>query len=87
MVKEARHMPGVRKLCQESEESSKPQFIHGHMFGGIGAAIGNHLNSFCIPLDLTIQDGLRETASWTNGNLIQRFYQSNYFHVRKRTGG
>ena len=62
-------MPGVKKLCQESEDSSKPQFIHGHMFGGIGAAIGNDLNSFCIPLDLTIQDGLKETASWTNGNL------------------
>lgn len=62
-------MPSVKKLCQESEDSSKPQFIHGHMFGGIGAAIGNDLNSFCIPLDLTIQDGLKETASWTNGNL------------------
>ena len=62
-------MPGVKKLCQESENSSKPQFIHGHMFGGIGAAIGNHLNSFCIPMDLTIQDGLAETASWIGGNL------------------
>jgi len=68
VVKEARYMPGVKKLCQESEDSSKPQFIHGHMFGGIGAAIGNHLNAFCIPLDLTIQDGLKETASWAKGN-------------------
>ncbi len=67
--KEARYMPGVKKLCQESEDSSKPQFIHGHLFGGIGAAIGNHLNSFCIPLDLTVQDGLKETASWDGGNL------------------
>ena len=54
--KEARYMPGVKKLCQESEDSSKPQFIHVHMFGGIGTAIGNCLNSFSIPLDLTIQD-------------------------------
>ena len=67
--KESRRMPGVKKLCQESEDSSKPQFIHGHMFGGIGAAIGNHLNSFCLPMDLTIQDGLKETASWIGGNL------------------
>ena len=67
--KEAQYMPGVKKLCQESEDSSKPQFIHGHMFGGIGAAIGNHLNSFCIPLDLTIQDGLKQTASWIGGGL------------------
>ena len=62
-------MPGVKKLCQESGDSSKPQFIHGHMFGGIGAAIGNCLNSFCIPLDLTIQDGLKETISQVGGRL------------------
>lgn len=30
---------------------------------------GTYSNSFCIPLDLNIQDGLRETASWGNGNL------------------
>lgn len=62
-------MPGLKKLCQESENSSKPQFIHGHMFGGIGTAIGNHLNSFCIPMVRTIQDGLKETASWTGRSL------------------
>lgn len=67
--KESRHMPGVKKLCQESEDSSKPQFIHGHMFGGIGTVIGNEFNSFCLPLDLNIQDGLSETASWDKGNL------------------
>ena len=69
VCKESRRMPGVKKLCQESEDSSKPQFIHGHMFGGIGTAIGKHLNSFCIPMDLTIQNGLKETASWIGGNL------------------
>lgn len=67
--KESRHMPAVKKLCQESEDSSKPQFIHGHMYGGIGAVIGNASNSFCIPLDLNIQDGLKATASWDGGDL------------------
>lgn len=67
--KESRHMPAVKKLCQESEDSSKPQFIHGHMFGGIGAVIGNEANSFCIPLDLNIQDGLKETSSWEGGDI------------------
>lgn len=69
VCKESRRMPGLKKLCQESENSSKPQFIHGHMFGGIGTAIGNHLNSFFIPMVLTIQDGLKETASWTGRSL------------------
>ncbi|WP_455616966.1 hypothetical protein [Eisenbergiella sp.] len=67
--KEARRMPGVKKLYQESEDSSKPQFIHGHMFGDIGTVIGNGSNAFCFPLDLTKQEGLKETASWDNGNL------------------
>ena len=67
--KEARYMPAVKKLCQESEDSSKPQFIHGHMYGGIGAVIGNDFNSFCIPLDLNIQDGLKTTATWKNGDV------------------
>lgn len=66
--KEARRMPGVKKLYQESEDSSKPQFIHGHMFGGIGAVIGNLSKIFCIPLDLSLQDGLSGTASWRGGN-------------------
>jgi hypothetical protein len=69
VCKKSRRMPGVKRLCQESENSSKPQFIHSHMFDGIGTAIGNHLNSFCIPMDLTIQDRLAETASWIGGNL------------------
>lgn len=67
--KESRHMPAVKKLCQESENSSKPQFIHGHMFGGVGAVIGNETNSFCIPLDINIQDGLKETSSWEGGDI------------------
>ncbi len=67
--KESRHMPAVKKLCQESEDSSKPQFIHGHMYGGVGAVAGNDENSFCIPLDLNIQDGLKETSSWEGGDI------------------
>lgn len=67
--KESRHMPAVKKLCQESEDSSKPQFIHGHMYGGVGAVIGNDENSFCIPLDLNIQDGLKEISSWEGGDI------------------
>lgn len=33
--KEAKKMPGVKKLHQESENSSKGEYILGHMFGGI----------------------------------------------------
>ncbi len=69
VAKESCFMPGVKKLYQESEDSSKPQYIFGHMYGGIGTVIGNESKSFCIPLDMNIQDGLRETAAWTNGDI------------------
>ncbi len=34
--KEARRMPGVKKLHQESENSSKAEYIFGHLFGAVG---------------------------------------------------
>lgn len=62
--KEGRFMPAVKKLHQESEDSSKAEYIYGHMFGGIGALVRKRTKWFCIPLRFTIQDGLQETADW-----------------------
>ena len=47
--KEGRRMPGVKKLFQESENSAKPRYIHGHMFGGLGILAGSVRNWACIP--------------------------------------
>lgn len=62
--KEGRFMPAVKKLHQESEDSSKAEYIFGHMFGGIGVLTHKRSKWFCMPLRFTIQDGLRETADW-----------------------
>lgn len=62
--KEAKRMPGVKKMFQESENSSKPEYIFGHMFGGIGVLAGNLPKTFCIPLSMTIQDGLQTILGW-----------------------
>lgn len=66
-LKEAFHMPAVKKLIQESEDSSKPQYIFGHMYGSIGILAGNLTKLFCIPLKTNIQDGLQSAAQW-NGS-------------------
>ena len=66
--KEGRYMPGVKKLFQESENSSKPAFIFGHMYGGVAAVIYREEQYFALPLDLNIQDGLAETSQWTQGD-------------------
>lgn len=63
-AKEGRHMPGVKKLFQESENSSKPEYIFGHMFGGIGVLAGNVSKLFCIPLHINLQDGIQTILSW-----------------------
>ena len=67
--KEAFHMAGVKKLLQESENSSKPQFIFGHMFGAVGILIGRRGGKFCAPLQMNIQDGLRAVSSWDGSGI------------------
>lgn len=62
--KEGRYMPGVKKLHQESEDSSKGEFIFGHLMGGVGVVIGDTFHKVCLPLRLSIQDGVKAASGW-----------------------
>ena len=62
--KEGRRIPGVKKLFQESENSAKPQYIHGHMFGGLGILAGGARRWACIPLGIRLHDGLQPLSEW-----------------------
>ncbi len=62
--KEGRHIPGVKKYFQESENSAKPPFIHGHMFGGLGILAGTREQVSCLPLSIRFHDGLQATSKW-----------------------
>ncbi|MEI7028459.1 transposase, partial [Paenibacillus sp. y28] len=46
--KEGRRMPGVKKMHQESENSSKGEYIFGHLFGAIGVLAGTPVKWFCL---------------------------------------
>ena len=63
-AKEARRMPGVKKLHQESENSSKGEYIFGHLFGAIGILAGKSQKWFCIPLFMNLQDGVKTILNW-----------------------
>jgi hypothetical protein len=63
--KEARRMPGVKRLHQESETVSKPSYIFGHMFGAIGVLIGSTRKLFCVPLSMRIHDGDAQIRKWS----------------------
>jgi hypothetical protein len=63
-AKEGRYMPGVKKLHQESENSSKGEYIFGHLFGAIGILAGTPLKWFCLPLFMNLQDGVKTIFGW-----------------------
>ncbi|WP_235886251.1 transposase [Paenibacillus cymbidii] len=66
--KEARYMPGVKKLHQESENSSKGEYIFGHFFGAIGVLAGTAEKWFCLPLFLNLQDGVKTILGWDDSS-------------------
>jgi hypothetical protein len=55
--KEAKFMPGVKKLHQESENSGKAPWIFGHHFGVVGILAGMAQKAFCIPVAAEIHEG------------------------------
>lgn len=67
--KEARRMPGVKRMHQESETQTKAATIFGHMWGSIGVLAGLPGKLACIPASLRIHDGLRETAGWEGSDV------------------
>lgn len=60
VVKEAKKMPAVKKLHQESENSGKASYIFGHHFGFLGILAGNLKKYFCIPVAAEIHEGVDE---------------------------
>ena len=64
--KEGRKMPGVKKLHQESENSGKPEYIFGHMFGVVGILAGKQSKLFCIALSASVQDGVSKIREFVD---------------------
>ena len=67
--KEGRFMPGVKRLHQESADSSKAEWIMGSLYGGLSAIVSNGTACFATPLSLTVQDGLSEASSWESAGV------------------
>jgi hypothetical protein len=57
--KEAKWMPGVKKLHQESDNSGKAPYIFGHHFGVLGLLVGRRSRKhFCLPLCAELHEGV-----------------------------
>ena len=55
-------MPGVKRLHQESEDVSKPEWIRGHYFNALSILLSAGGACFAVPLILRLQDGLTPQA-------------------------
>lgn len=62
--KEGRKMPAVKRMAQESETQTKPEMIHGHMWGCTGILAGHARDLACVPLSIHIDDGLDAIREW-----------------------
>lgn len=84
---DGRFMPATKKMVQESEDSSKPTFIHGHFFGALGILVGSSSKSFCLPLSIRLHDGIKWIRRWRGeehvSHVVQMFRDGcravNYF--------
>jgi hypothetical protein len=57
VVKDARRMPGVVTLYQDSETQSKPNYYRGHYWGVVGLLVGSLAEAFCLPLEARLHQG------------------------------
>jgi hypothetical protein len=55
--KEARKMPAVKTLRQDSQDNAKPEFIRGHHFAFIGVLAGSIARAFCVPVQGQLTEG------------------------------
>jgi len=61
---ETSRTPCAKRLHQESGNTSKPEHIHGHLFGSLGLVIGNAAKQYCLPISMRIHDGCRPILQW-----------------------
>jgi DDE superfamily endonuclease len=71
VVKDARHMPGVVTLHQDSETQSKPTYFRGHHWGIVGLLVGALSHAFCLPLEARLHQGFAHLRQDDN-NAAQR---------------
>ena len=58
VCKEAKKMPAVKRLHQDSDNSGKGEYIYGHHVGYAGLLVGSPEKSFCLPLHGQIHEGI-----------------------------
>jgi hypothetical protein len=56
---ETSRTPCAKRLHQESGDTTKPEYIHGHLFGSLSIVIGNAVKRYALPVSMRIRDGCK----------------------------
>lgn len=70
--KEGRKMPGVKRLHQESDDVSKPEWIRGHYFSALGVLLGVGEALFACPIIFKLHDGIESVAADAPTTLVEK---------------
>ncbi len=70
--KEGRKMPGVKRLHQESDDVSKPEWIRGHYFSALGLLLGARKALFASPIVFKLHDGIDAVEAETQLTLVEK---------------
>ena len=68
---ETSRTPCAKRLHQESGDTSKPEYIHGHLFGSLGIVIGNAVKRYALPISMRIHDGCKPILQWTKSEYAE----------------
>jgi hypothetical protein len=70
--KEGRKMPGVKRLHQESANTSKPEWVRGHYFSALGLLLGAGQALLCVPIVLKLHDGIEAAEGESAASLVEK---------------
>jgi hypothetical protein len=70
--KEGRKMPGVKRLHQESDDVSKPEWIRGHYFSALGLLLGTGEALFASPMIFKLHDGIEAVEAEAQLTLVEK---------------
>lgn len=62
--KEAKKMPAVKSLHQDSANSGKAEYIFGHHHGILGILAGSAKKQFCVPMAAEIHEGMQKIGEF-----------------------
>ena len=69
--KEGKKMPGVKKLHNESENVTKPEWMRGHYFGALALLLEAGYSLKAVPVILGLQDGIK-TSEDDETTIVER---------------